>query len=374
MRLRHAAVYAVLPGLLALAPPCRRGRAVEGPTPAERELGRISTELSEPGGFFDTDNLISNETAFLQVSPALAHVPKGGVYVGVGPEQNFTYIARTRPAWAYVVDVRRDNALLHLTLGSLIAAAEDPYQFLCGLLGRPCPRATPAGALRSIDATLLAVERTPPDDGAFERALAHALQHARATLGSSFTATDQERLRAMLRAFYAEQLDLRFRTYGRSAGYHPTLRSLLLARDPTGEPGHFLARPDDYAFVRGLVRAGRVVPVTGDFAGPKTLRALGARLRVRGERVTAFYVSNVEYYLLREGSFHRFVDNVRALPADPHAVLIRACFEYGRVHPLGLPGHRSATVLEYLPRFLELFDAGRLGSYWDVCIADYIRE
>jgi hypothetical protein len=371
MRLRRAAACAALCGLLALIA-SSRARAPEGPTRAERELGRLVAGLSEPGGFFDTDNLISNETAFLQVTPGLARVPRGGVYVGVGPEQNFTYIARTRPAWAYVVDVRRDNALLHLALGALMSEAPDPYQFLCALLGRPCPERTPPGALDSIEATLSAVERTPPRRPALERSLAAAERHARATLGASYAPDDQAKLAQMLSAFFAGQLDLRFQTFGRPASYHPSLRRLLLSRDPGGEAGHFLARPADYAFVRGLVRAGRVVPVTGDFAGPRALRALGDRLRARGERVTAFYVSNVELYLLRAGTFDRFAENLRALPADPRAVLIRACFEYGEPHPLGLPGHRSATVLESVPRFLELYDAGRFASYWDVCAVDYL--
>jgi hypothetical protein len=371
MRLRRAAACAALCGLLALIA-SSRARAPEGPTRAERELGRLVAGLSEPGGFFDTDNLISNETAFLQVTPGLARVPRGGVYVGVGPEQNFTYIARTRPAWAYVVDVRRDNALLHLALGALMSEAPDPYQFLCALLGRPCPERTPPGALDSIEATLSAVERTPPRRSALERSLAAAERHARATLGASYAPDDQAKLAQMLSAFFAGQLELRFQTFGRPASYHPSLRRLLLSRDPGGEAGHFLARPADYAFVRGLVRAGRVVPVTGDFAGPRALRALGDRLRARGERVTAFYVSNVELYLLRAGTFDRFAENLRALPADPRAVLIRACFEYGEPHPLGLPGHRSATVLESVPRFLELYDAGRFASYWDVCAVDYL--
>src|SRR5204862_5302906 len=69
--------------------------------------------LSESGGYFDTDNLISNERSVQQVIPDLARRQvRGGAYVGVGPDQNFTYIAATRPAIAYIVDIRRDNVLL----------------------------------------------------------------------------------------------------------------------------------------------------------------------------------------------------------------------------------------------------------------------
>ena len=54
--------------------------------------------LSEPGGYFDTDNLISNERSYLQVVPDLEKGGvRGGAYIGVGPEQNFSYIAHIRP-------------------------------------------------------------------------------------------------------------------------------------------------------------------------------------------------------------------------------------------------------------------------------------
>ena len=52
--------------------------------------------LSEPGGYFDTDNLISNERSYLQVVPDLRRLSvRGGAYIGVGPDQNFSYIAES---------------------------------------------------------------------------------------------------------------------------------------------------------------------------------------------------------------------------------------------------------------------------------------
>ena len=101
--------------------------------PGFRELVQ---ELSEEGGYFDTDNLISNETAYVQVVPDLK--PSGGVYIGVGPEQNFHYIGRLRPEWAFVLDVRRDNLLHHLLLNALLVKSETPAEYLCRLFSRVC--------------------------------------------------------------------------------------------------------------------------------------------------------------------------------------------------------------------------------------------
>jgi hypothetical protein len=82
---------------------------------SDADFWNMTYELSEPDGTFLSDNLVSNEQSFLQVVPQLrASVQPGGAYLGVGPEQNFTYIATTRPAVAFIIDIRRGNLLLHL--------------------------------------------------------------------------------------------------------------------------------------------------------------------------------------------------------------------------------------------------------------------
>src|SRR5687768_12006813 len=97
--------------------------------------------LSEPPGYFDTDNLISNERSYLDVMPALRALPAGGAYIGVGPDQNFTYIAATRPAIAFIVDVRRDNLLLHLLFKALFQLSSSRPDYLSLLFGLPPPAA-----------------------------------------------------------------------------------------------------------------------------------------------------------------------------------------------------------------------------------------
>ena len=48
--------------------------------------------LSEPGGYFNTDNLISNERAYLHVVPEFralsSQAGRNGVYIGVGPDHH----------------------------------------------------------------------------------------------------------------------------------------------------------------------------------------------------------------------------------------------------------------------------------------------
>ena len=69
-------------------------------TLSDKEFWAIVDGFSEAGGTFASDNIISNEIAFQHVLPELKRTGQEGVYLGVGPEQNFTYIAAIRPKMA----------------------------------------------------------------------------------------------------------------------------------------------------------------------------------------------------------------------------------------------------------------------------------
>src|SRR4029453_13813046 len=89
-----------------------------------------------------TDNLISNESSYLQVIPELQRKGvHGGAYIGVGPDQNFTYIAEVRPAIAFIIDIRRDNLLLHLFFKALFQQSRTRADYLSMLFGRKLPAA-----------------------------------------------------------------------------------------------------------------------------------------------------------------------------------------------------------------------------------------
>jgi len=370
----------LIPALLALlivGAFCPKEAPRSQPAAAEPELklAALSAQLSEPAGYFDSDNLISNETSYLQVADQLADtVAPGGVYVGVGPDQNFNYIARIRPRYAFILDIRRQNMLQHLLFTALLAEADDAYQFLCLLFSRSCPSVTPEGALRGVERTLQALAPALPSAEVFAGNLQAVYRHIEGPLQFTLQTQDRADIRAISRTFFEEQAEIRFRSFRRPwAVYHPTYRTLLLTRSPSGRFGYFLDTPEDYGIVRDLARAQRIIPVVGDFAGPHALRAIGRWVHERGLTVSAFYTSNVEFYLLRNDAFERFIANVRELPTKPDSLLIRACFDYGRSHPAELPGHRSATLLQRIPRFLELNAAGSYTSYWDVCALDYLH-
>src|SRR5215831_15857602 len=78
---------------------------------SDADFWKLSADNSEPGGYFrsqDITNLTSNEMGYqLVLGDLTARVKPGHVYLGVGPEQNYTYMAALRPALAIIFDIRR---------------------------------------------------------------------------------------------------------------------------------------------------------------------------------------------------------------------------------------------------------------------------
>jgi hypothetical protein len=357
--------------VVSLAAACSAQEARDAPVvPPLRDTIR---QLSEPGGYFDTDNLISNERTYGRIIERLG--PVGGAYIGVGPEQNFSYIARTRPRWAFIVDIRRDNMLHHLLLNAILVNAESPLEYLCLLFSRPLP-ADRTGARDDSHSVATLVERLEertPSPELFERNLKLVLHHIEDEIELLLSPQDRQTIREIYRTFFGYQLDLRFQSHGRPMFLrNPTYRTLLLESSPGGADASFLGSSDDYAFVRRLALEGRLVPVVGDLAGDHALRAVGRFLRERGETVSTFYTSNVEFYLLRSGRYRSFVENVRSLPINEKSLFLRAYFDYGRPHPTSDGRERSTLVLQRIHRFLDLYDSGAYHDYWDVCTRDYL--
>src|SRR5437588_10927290 len=111
---------------------------------SDAEFWNLINELSEAGGYFRSDNFVSNESAFQHVIPALKkQIKPGGVYLGVGPDQNFTYISALGPKLAFITDIRRQNMLQHLMYKALFEMSDTRAEFLSSLFARPLPADTP---------------------------------------------------------------------------------------------------------------------------------------------------------------------------------------------------------------------------------------
>src|SRR5205814_4103963 len=156
--------------LLAFAA-ARSVRAAEDTLPpqlSDEAFWHFITDYSEAGGFFRFDNFISNEALFQHVLGRLKETTKpGGVYLGVGPDQNFTYIVALKPRIAFIVDIRRQNMLLHLMYKGLIELSPTRAEFLSRLFARPIPNGVSASMAPGD--LLNAFQNEEPDPVAYER-------------------------------------------------------------------------------------------------------------------------------------------------------------------------------------------------------------
>jgi hypothetical protein len=337
-----AAIIAVA-GLLALD----RGAA----QPPSDFASQIAS-LSERGGYFDTDNLISNERSYLQVLPELRRPAlQGGAYIGVGPDTSFSYIAATRPRVAVIIDIRRDNLLLHLLFKALFELSATRIEYLAQLTGRPLPPAVDGWRTAPLDRIVTHLERAPLPAAALGslRERVHASIHR---TGVALSPGDFATIRRFHQRFIDEGLDLRFNSTGRAPQAHyPSYRDLLLETDASGGHGNYLGSEDAFQFVKSLQARHLIIPVVGDISGPSAMAAIAKFLTGRGSPVTVFYASNVEYYLHGQGTHARFLGNLRQLPRTRESVIIRSVF--GRYLRDAPPGYGSISHTERIEEVLQ---------------------
>jgi hypothetical protein len=113
-----------------------------------------------------------------------------------------------------------------------------------------------------------------------------------------------------------------------------------------------------------MEEANLIVPVIGNFGGPKAIRAVGSWVREHGATVTTFYTSNVEQYLFQDNIWREYYRNVATLPLDATSRFIRSAFNMGGFGGGG--GIRSAQLTCGIQDLLAAFTAGKINSYYDV--------
>jgi len=344
--------------------------AATGATNASRDhksFAALSARMSEPGGYFDSDNLISNETSYLHVIGKLRELGvSGGVYVGVGPDQSFSYISKIRPKMAIMIDIRRDNLLQHLLFKSLFARSRNRIEYLCTYFGKPFPK-TRGWETRTAKDLVEYIDGTASDPKLFEKTSKEIRQDVQ-KYGIPLSQSDLETIGKVQGAFFSAGLDIKYSSYHRPArSIYPPYRDLLLETDLAGQQQNYFNSEDDFQFLKKLEDQDMIIPVVGDLSGPQALRAIGQYIAEIKERVSAFYVSNVEFYLQRQGTFDKFIENVKSLPIDSHSVIIRSYFNYyAPAHPQAEPNHFSTQLMERLDDLIKQCASGECDSYNDI--------
>ena len=297
---------------------------------SDRDYWNLVTDFSEPDGEFRSDNLLSNEIFLQSVIPELARTVKAErVYLGVGPEQNFTYIAALKPKMVFILDIRRGNLQLHMMYKALFELASDRADFIFMLFSRKRseglgPKSTANEIFTALDAA--APARVELGEARFKANLKVLQDHLTRTRHLPLTTEDLKGIEYIYGTFSSYGPGLEYwSTSGRGGGRDaPTYWDLMVADDKRGQHRSFLANEENFMMLKELHQKNLVVPVVGNFAGPKALKAIARYLKEHEATVSAFYLSNVEQYLQREGTWYAFCANAATLPIDESSRFIRS--------------------------------------------------
>lgn len=286
------------------------GRATVPSELPDVEFRRLAAELSEPAGTFThSDNLVSNESLFADTMRTLRS--RGGAYIGVGPEQNFSYIAEIRPVIAFIVDIRAENRSLHLFYKALFELSADRADFVSRLFSRERPPGV--GSETSVEDLFARFAAATPERRLREENGRLVRQRLLDVHQLALEPRDLAWIDYAFDAFYSDGPDIHYARLLPHDPPGPSYRTLMTATDFTRTSRGYLATEESFRVVKELQSRNLIVPLIGDFGGTTALRRAGDYIREHGETLSAFYGSNVEVYLNREKTA-AFCINLAGLP------------------------------------------------------------
>jgi hypothetical protein len=303
---------------------------------SDEAFWKLVDRASEPEGIFPSENFVSNEMKYGDAIRELVKSSKpGGVYLGVGPEQNFSYIAALRPKISFIVDIRRQNLIEHLMYKALFELSANRVEFLSRLFSRRLPG---LASDVKVEDLLTAIKSASPNPEMFQKNLQEVRTLLTVKHAFLLTASDLMSLEKIYKAFVDSGPGITYQT-GMAAratanvGANPNYGDLMTATDVDARNWSYVGSDAAYQVVRDLEMRNVIVPAVGDFAGPKAIRAIGEYLKENGAIVTTFYTSNVETYLFvstntaatpaPNGGWKKYFENVSTLPLDDSSLLVR---------------------------------------------------
>ncbi len=302
------------------------------------EFWKLSSSLSEMDGEFRSDNLLSNELGFQYVIPELLKTAQQGrVYMGVGPEQNFTYIAALRPSMAFIVDIRHGNLDVQLLYKALFELSANRSEFVSKLFSRkPMPGYTPQTTAREL---FTAYSTAESSQELYDANLKAILDHLKTKRGFPLSDGDVDGITWAYSNYYRFGPGISYNSSSnsgtapaivgiqgggrRGGGISTTYADLMMANDGAGKERSYLANDENFMVLKNLETRNLLVPVVGDFSGPKALREVAKYIKSVNAMVAAFYLSNVEQYLTGD-KLPTFLASVSTLPIDETSRFIRS--------------------------------------------------
>jgi hypothetical protein len=332
---------------------------------SDAEFWRLSSTFSEQSGSFPFDNFVSNEDSFQHVIPTLTdRGAVGGAYLGVGPDQNFTYIVALRPRIAFIVDIRRQNLLQHLLYKAVVELSRDRAEFMSRLFSRPRPKGL--NAQMTVAALAAAYDKVIPSDTLYQANLRAIEDQLLRKHKFQLSHDDVQGLEYVYRSFERMGPEIHYSIPSQPRLRFPTYAELIQETDGGGTARGYLATEANYKTLKEYEENNLIVPIVGNFAGETALTSVGDYLKQRSVMVRVFYLSNVEQYLFDPvQSWKQFYSNLAMLPTDSTTTLIRT-YNLGVSFEPPDARVRLATVLDSVTEFLRVVDAGQIRTYRDV--------
>lgn len=201
---------------------------------------------------------------------------------------------------------------------ALFEMSVDRVEFACRLFSRR-PQ---VGRTATVEALFRGLESVRGSTPLFREALQAIYDRLEKQRGFRLTAVDKQGIEKVFNVFYlgGPQMDYGFQSPTPNRAV-PNYSRLMSITDPRGKQWSYLANDESFARIRQMQQKNLIVPLVGDFTGPRTLKAVGQYVSQHGSTIAAFYISNVEDYIRH--SWSQYVSNLRSLPVDDSSVFIR---------------------------------------------------
>ncbi|MEI8270433.1 MAG: hypothetical protein WCG45_03615 [bacterium] len=280
---------------------------------------------------FPAENIISNELSYQHVLTDLNI--RHGCYLGVGPDQNFTYISHVKPNIALLIDIRRNGFLQNIFYKALFEISKDRSEFLSNLFGKQLTGSCIFELINQIDYGINHIDVTDK------------IINAIMTFGLCLTESDFVSIRNIHQMFIDNGLNIFYTTHKNTNTKFCTYRSLLLETDKFGNKKNYLVSDENFQIVKILQDNNLIIPVHSDICN---LHEISQFLFEIKETVSVFYTSNSEYYIWVLGKMDEFVESVKSLPISKESVIIRSYFhfvKYCKIHPKAVNNYPSVQLL-----------------------------
>jgi hypothetical protein len=306
---------------------------------SDAQFWKLATDSSEEDGVFRSDNLLSNETTFQYVIPGVLKTARQGrVYLGVGPEQNFTYMAALKPSMAFIIDIRHGNFDVQLLYKALFELSKDRVDFASKLFSRKRP--TGLSAQSTASEIFNGILMSEGSKEIYEENLKAVEDLLLKKHSFPLTAGDREGIawaygnyyrfgpfinyNSSLSAAAAPAIVGATSSGNRGGSTMANYLTLMTTDDGNGQDRGYLANEENFNFLKDLETRNLVIPVVGDFGGTKAIRAVGQYLKSVDAMVSVFYLSNVEQFLTQDGKWDIFCRSVSSLPIDETSMFVRS--------------------------------------------------